>query len=186
MKVWKGILAVVLAAAMAVGGYTLGSKMEQKNITAAIPKQSLETDAPPAPEAVDIAKTETSVTQETWTKLDESAYSAEGINGTITLSTSAETYDGEVLWDDGQEWALEVSDGNGGYYTLIDEYINNGSVYFEILETADADRVINAYIISGAGVTLRQYSYANGVFTQNTLYDSGAVNRLYSSVPMYQ
>lgn len=186
MKVWKGILAVVLAAAMAVGGYTLGSKMEQKNITAAIPKQSLETDAPPAPQTVQIEKTDAGVTRETWSKLDESAFSAEGINGTVTLSTSAQTYEGEIMWDDGQQWALEVSDANGGYYTLVDEYINNGSVYFEILETADGSRVINAYIISGAGVTLRQYSYANGVFTQTRLYDSGAVNKLYSSVPMYQ
>ena len=186
MKVWKGIFAVVLAAGVAFGGYTLGSRMEQKNIAAAIPKQSVTTDMPKPPEPVKIGKTDASAAKETWSKLDESAYSADGLNGTVTLSTSAQTYEGEIVWDDGQEWALEVSDANGGYYTLFDEYISNGSVYFEILENADGNRVINAYIITGAGVSIRQYSYADGEFTQNMLYESGAVNRLYSSVPMYR
>ena len=185
MKVWKGILVVVLAAVMATGGYTLGAKMEQRNITTAIPKQSMELEEPQMHVAVEVSETDSSAVGETWSKLDESAYSAEGLNGTITLSTSAETYEGELIWDDGQYWVLEVSDGNGGYYTLLNDYISNGSVYFEILENTDGDRVINAYIISGAGVSIKQYSYYDGTFTQIPLYESGAVNRLYSSVPNY-
>lgn len=149
-------------------------------------KEEMDKAAEPAPTGRTVVKTNESASSEGWTLVK--SYEGELIDGdksNVSVYTSAQTEDGEIIWDDGQQWAVEVRDGSGGYYVLMDRYINNGSVYFEVLDI-DGAKVINIYTKTTAGTDIKQYTYSGGGFTETTLYSSGAANTLYSTVPDYQ
>lgn len=207
-KLLKGAAAVLLAAVMACGGYIAGQRTQLNSQVSAIPKEIhgkiegdiIPVESPALEEAVfdkaempkegniaetrEIKKSEKSGAESSWTKVDQS-YNTPGL-GTITLYTSAQKEDGEILWDDSQKWLVEVSDGNGGYYTLYDQYVTNGSVYYDISEKESGEKLINVYTMTSAGTTIMQYTYSDEKFTEKTVYNSGSVNRMFATFPSYR
>lgn len=201
--------ALVLAAAIAAGGYLAGQKMEQRKteITTAMPKQAIDIpkdgtpenppsqsaepdasnqQAPESPKenAADraISKLETSAVDESWTKVSSNSLNG----GTLALYTSAEKDEKGYLWDDSQKWVLEYDDGNGGYYTLYDQYVTNGMVYYDVASRDSGKIVITVYTASGSGTTVMQYTESDTGFTEKSVYNSGATNKIFSSIPDYR
>lgn len=162
-------------------------KPENKDKDAPDSKEEKPETAEPEKTGRTVVKTNESAAGENWTLLEkyDGSLTAEGEQSELAVYTSAETIDGEIIWDDGQNWVVEVSDGKGGYYVLMDKYINNGSVYFEVLDN-DGEKAVNVFINTGAGMEIKQYTYSDNGFTETTLYNSGATNTLYSSVPDYK
>lgn len=134
-----------------------------------------------------VVKTDESAAKEGWTliKSYEGSLTDSETSSVVSVYTSAQTEDGEIIWDDSQQWAVEVYDKNGGYYVLMDKYISNGSVYFEVTET-DGKTSINVFQSTGAGMEIKQYTYSGSGFKEITLYSSGAANTLCSSIPQYE
>ncbi|MCC8169192.1 MAG: hypothetical protein LIO59_02250 [Oscillospiraceae bacterium] len=135
-----------------------------------------------------VVKSDQSAAESTWTTIGE--YDCDlfgnGENATISLYTSAQTEDGEIIWDDSQNWAVEISDGEGGYYDLLDKYISNGTVYFEVNELEDGENAVTVFVKTGSSFEAKQYTYSDGGFVETTLYNSGSINTMYSSLPDYQ
>ncbi|MCD8180609.1 MAG: hypothetical protein LUF26_03910 [Firmicutes bacterium] len=205
-KVFAAVGAVILACALFAGGYIAGQKVQMSSIASATPRETggmveegeniqseeeeTESSQPPKEEAPseietrEISASSASSADETWTVVDH-AYNAAGL-GTVTLYTSAQKSDGEIIWDDGQKWIVEVSDGNGEYFTLYDQYVSNGSVYYEVVQKDSGDMIINVYTVTGTGTTIKQYTSSDTGYSEKTIYDSGAVNRLYSTFQSYR
>lgn len=203
-KIIKTIVGLVVCIALVGGGYFAGQKAQQSSIVSALPKNILdlpreknqseneiEGGSEVDTEAVDekeniriINKSDKSSAQENWSVVESSANATD--NGALTLYTSAEMIDGEIIWDDTQTWVLEVSDGNGGYYTLLDKSITNGNVYFDVTESENGTRMINVYIFDGVGTTIKQYTRDDNGFSEKNVYESGQVNRVFTTIPMYE
>lgn len=206
-KFLKVFCAAVLICAAAAGGYIAGQRVQLSSITSALPKKTIEKtdlpsgapeekaelppdnsgenkETPPEKDVREIKMSQTSSADSSWTVVDH-AYNAAGL-GTLTLYTSAQKADGEIIWDDGQKWIVEVTDGNGGYFTLYDQYVNNGSVYYDVAQKENGANVINVYTFTGSGTTIKQYTPDEEGFSEKVIYDSGAWNRLHSTVPSYQ
>ena len=82
---------------------------------------------------------------------------------------------------------LEVSDGNGGYYTLFDQNVSNGSVYYDVAENDNGTKNINVYVFTGAGNNNKAiYTHRNGIFRKERVKESGAVNRVFTTIPSYK
>lgn len=202
--------ALVLAVAIGAGGFYAGQKMEQRKaeITTAMPKQAIDMpkgqDNPenppsqsqepdvskqplqeaPKENAADrtITKLETSAVDESWSKVSSNSLNG----GTLALYTSAEKDEKGYLWDDSQKWVLEYDDGNGGYYTLYDQNVTNGMVYYDVSSRDSGKIVITVYTASGSGTTVMQYTEADEGFTEKSVYNSGATNKIFSSIPDYR
>lgn len=134
-----------------------------------------------------VVKTNESAAKSNWTlvKRYDGSLMNNDDKSKLSVYTSAETIDGEIIWNDGQQWVVEVDDQNGDYYVLMDKYISNGIVYFEIIEK-DGKTAINVFTKTCVGMDIKQYTYSKDGFTETTLYNSGTANTLYSSVPDYQ
>lgn len=209
-KFAKAFGVILLAAVFAAGGYMAGIRTQQSSIASAVPHISFEKHeeeratetpdekpkeepnqeapaTPPEKSSVDvriISKSEKSAAESGWSQL-EKTQNPEGA-GTVTLYTSAIKDGDEIVWDDSQQWLLEYSDGNGGYYPLLTKYISNGSLYYDVFQSDKGDWLINAYAMTGAGTTITQYSLGENGFEEKTVYDSGAVNKIMSTVPNYK
>ncbi len=119
----------------------------------------------------------------------------DGSDENVVLLTSAEyDEDGEFFWNDGQNWALFVED-RGENYLLLNEYLNAGSVYFEVLDfymEKGAQPQINVIVSTTSGFSLTSYAFLkekNG-YVVIPQYDSGTTtvagtNRRFSSIPEY-
>ncbi len=209
------IISVVLAACVIaggsyLGGYKGGYKSGQDSHMSAMPKKTIDIpqqagedenapkpeeaapkdtvgaeneNLPPSADIRIIKKQDESSADSSWTNLEHS-YNPEG-TGTVTLYTSAQKIDNEIIWDDSQKWMVEVTDGNGGYYTLYDQNISNGSVYYDVFQK-DKKTFINVYTMSGTGTTIKQYTQTENGFEEKEVYNSGTVNRVNSTVPSYE
>lgn len=62
---------------------------------------------------------------------------------------------------------------NGGYYTLFDQNVSNGSVYYDVAETDNGTKNINVYVFTGAGTTIKQYTHTETGFSEKSVYESG-------------
>ena len=206
-KVLKVIGVLALACVMAAGGYIAGQRVQISSVISAMPKKTIEkpiesaqpdssetrAEEPPvqnekipmsAEETRVISKTDKSAVDESWSVVENTSNTTD--NGALTLYTSAQKEGGEFIWDDSQKWVVEISDGNGGYYTLYDQLVSNGNVYYEIVQKENGDKIINVYTMSGAGTTIKQYTRTDTGYTEKTVYNSGVVNRLFSTVPIYR
>ncbi len=197
----KKILAVISSAVLALvlvgGGYIAGQKNQLSSITSALPRETIEnTDEkherpddkkvlPPvgAPDVVQperniIEKNSATAIQEGWTEVKNINPIMPGDEKMeVTLSTSAEKdTDGEFLWDDGNQWVLEVNDGKGNYYTLLNKYVQLGKV--DVMAGADenGECVITAVISTGSGLVVEKYTYNGSAFEGQTVYNSGVLN----------
>lgn len=206
-KFFKVIGVIALAAVVGAGGYVMGTRAQHSSIVSAIPHMTLSkpSDAPapsgdmlreeektPETPASNIAakdvriisKTEGSAAKEGWTELERTQ--VPNGHGEVALYTSAQKEGGELMWDDSQHWLLEYSDGSGGYYQLVSKYISHGSVYYDVFEAENGEWLINAYTMTGAGTTITQYSLGESGFEEKTVYDSGSVNKITSTIPSYR
>ncbi len=207
-KAIKVICGIVAACVIAGGGYVCGSRAgyisgkdsqlsampkKSEDISQTAPPQNAPESTPeakeqeptPQPKDVRVIKKQTSSSADSsWTTVDHT-YNTDGL-GTVTLYTSAEKSGDEIIWDDGQKWIVEISDGNGGYYTLYDQYVSNGSVYYDVVKKDNDEKNINVYTMTNAGTTIEQYSYTDSGYEEKEVYNSGAVNRVYSNMPQYE
>lgn len=195
-KALKILAGLIVAAALAAGGYYAGYKGYTADVVSAIPKQSLAekipekpvqpTEAPEDETGKYIGKSEATAVESTWSKIDECEADINGDGGeeTIGLYTSAETESGEVLWNDSQKWALEVQI-DGEYYILLNQNISNGRVYFDIDELKDGTKAITVYSVSSSGTSIKQYSYSKTGFVEKVLYNSETLNKIHSGIPAY-
>lgn len=201
---------VCIAAALAVGsiGYIAGVRSQTDDLLNALPHAAKESampqeqKTPPAPDGSDAPATETATTpavfvgksnvsavsEGKWSTVDSCNYDITGdsVNDTVTLYTSAEADDMGILWDDTQQWVLEVSDGGTGYYTLLDTTVSNGSVYYQVNELTDGTRSIIVYITTGAGTAINEYTFGRSGFTESEIHSSSGINTVHSSIPWYK
>ncbi len=199
--VLKVFLCIICAAAIGGGGFYAGYTKHSSNISSAIPKQTTSTpealpalnqaqqDAPKeTPDAGKyIGKSESSPIEQTWSEVDtfKCDLNNDGERDTIKLSTSAESDNGEILWNDSQKWVLEVKIGND-YYILLNQNVSNGRIYYDISETSDGAYAITVYTVLGTGTSVKQYTYSKTGFVEKLLYTAPAGNMLHSSVPAYE
>lgn len=192
-KITKIFLSIIMAAALAAGGYYAGYKGSAADVVSAIPKQTVSEKIPQPTEEPDsssgkyIGKSEASAVENTWSKIDSCKIdiNGDGNDEEIGLYTSAETESGEVLWDDSQKWSLEVCI-NGEYYILFNQSISNGRVYFDIDELADGTNAVTMYNVSSAGTLIKQFTYSKTGFVEKLVYSSESVNKKHSGIPAYK
>lgn len=117
----------------------------------------------------------------------------DGNEDIITLYTSAERdMTGEMMWDDTQEWVLQV-ETDKGVYDLYDERIH-GRAYLNVSDyynDGDEQKVISLYIAGKSFNEIREYRFDDGKFIEETAYstDNNAnegIGTLYSSIPDYE
>ncbi len=118
---------------------------------------------------------------------------ADGIDENVILTTSAERDEnGEVLWNDGQNWLLYVDDREGSY-VLLNNFVQLGNVYFEVFDyyTDNGTKpCINVITSTSAGFSLKNFSFSKdkGGFEETVLYDANnaakaGINRRFTSIP---
>jgi len=112
----------------------------------------------------------------------------DNIEEKIELYTAAERHEnGEMLWDDGQNWVLVVRDGEKSY-PLLSQYVQLGVVHFTVSDRGK-DKLPNITVIvpTGASFSIMDYIYneeKNG-FGEELIYESKDTNWIYSSIPGY-
>ena len=196
----KTVLTIVLCALAAAvfwtGGYYIG-RNSHDDISAAIPREEMsEPPTPPvegaavtpAEEITYVTRSDVSAADGAWTTVSEyeTDLTGDGQPDKLTIYTSAEFADGEILWDDGQSWVAEVQDAQGGYYTLMSSYVSNGCVYAEVAENVKSDKTVTLIVTNGAGLSLKRYEYSSSGFMERKVVEDAGANVLYSSVPFYK
>lgn len=194
----KNLILIATAAALLLTGCDGGGAQPSASPS---PSPSAVQTAAPSPSPTPAAREEEKIelTQEDpfadgWTVVGETEYDviSDGNADIISLVTSAQQEDGVWLFDDSQEWGLVVRT-EGGNYVLYDDHAH-GMLYMDVSEFYEGDEtvpVISLYIFSGAGTEIRQFRYRDGAFYQSTAYTTtaeadGGINRIYSTVPVYQ
>ena len=190
------VLCAVLAAVFWTGGYYIGSNSHD-DISAAIPREEMsEPSALPAEDSAAQAEEVTYVTRSdvsaaaegAWTVVSEYETDLTGDSqpDKLTIYTSAESADGEIMWDDGQSWIAEVTDAQGGYYALLNSYVSNGCVYAAVAENSEHDKSVTLIVTNGSGLSLKRYDYSSSGFMESKIIEDAGVNVIYSSVPFYR
>ena len=190
------VLCALAAAVFWTGGYYIGSNSHD-DISTAIPREEMS--QPPAPpeeeraeakaeEVTYVTRSDVSAADGAWTVVSEyeTDLTGDGQADKLTIYTSAEFADGEILWDDGQNWVAEVSDAQGGYYTLMSSYVSNGCVYAEVTENAERDKTVTLIVTNGSGLSLKRYEYSSSGFIESKVVENAGANMIYSSVPFYK
>ena len=107
----------------------------------------------------------------------------------VELYTAAQRDEnGELGWDDGQDWILAVRDGDKAY-PLLTQYVQLGSVYFTVSgKGADQTPNITVMVPTGASFNMTGYTYdkEGDCYKGKLLYESADDNWLYSSIPGYR
>lgn len=163
--------------------FLIGCQNEEQNTVSQQPEIKTET-------GLIEAVASDSIKTEGMTKLKEFSVDLDLDNAEekIELYTTAGCNEnGEMMWDDGQNWILAVNDGDKSY-PLLSQYVQCGMVYFTVSRNSE-NPVPNVTVIvpAGAGFSMKGYSYdkeKNG-FTEESLYKSKDDNWIYSSIPEY-
>jgi len=131
-----------------------------------------------------------------WSKMGSYGYDidSDGTKENISLYTSAKKgKNGEILWDDSQQWTLEVTDGIETF-TLFDQYLPIGNIFFEIADFYDEDgnEIPSVMLVksSSTDFTVIRYTFdtEKNIFTEDIVFNSdnessGGINQRYSSFP---
>lgn len=98
-------------------------------------------------------------------------FDSDGKIDTLSILTTAQVVDGQVIADDGQNWMVTVNTQNG-VYMLYDQYLQIGSIQLDIGELYDKEttNVIILTQTSGAGKSIIQYTYESGTFNEELVY----------------
>lgn len=202
----KTAICIAAAAAAGAGGFYAGRASQTNSMMNALPRLAHDMQTEEDAERTEAAQTAVPNTETaepgtyigksnisaagegTWSTVDSSNYdiTGDGVNDMITLYTSAEADDKGILWDDTQNWILEVSDGESGYYTLLNMTLSNGAVYYEVSELSGGERSMIVYITSGAGTDITQYVFGRSGFEEKDIYSADGINRVHSSIPWYK
>lgn len=106
----------------------------------------------------------------------------------IELYTAAERNEnGDMVWDDGQKWLLVIQDGDV-YYSLLDEYVQLGQVYFNVsYYNNESVPTITVITDTGANFKLVNYVYDKEQkgYRAELAYDSKDINHIFTSIPSY-
>lgn len=92
--------------------------------------------------------------------LDSYAFdiNGDGVEETISMYVNAEQgSDGEIYWDDGQDWLFLV-EGEEQDYVLFDDYVQIGTIKFHIY-TVDEDFYITTIQSGTANLDIREYKF---------------------------
>ena len=129
----------------------------------------------------DEKKTNKKVKKNILTTLDTNGYNtvsqyeydfdSDGKLDTLSILTTAQVVDGQVIADDGQNWMVTVNTQNG-VYMLYDQYLQIGSIQLDIGELYDKEttNVIILTQTSGAEKSIIQYTYESGTFNEELVY----------------
>ena len=190
------ILCAIAAAVFWTGGYYIG-RNSRDDISAAIPREEVsESSAPiaeepplkPAEEVTYVTRSDISAADGAWTVVSEYETDLTGDSqpDKLTIYTTAEFADGEIMWDDGQNWVAEIQDAQGGYYTLMSSYVSNGCVYAEVAEDMEHDKTVTLITTNGSGLSLKRYEYSSSGFMERKVVEDAGLNVFYSSIPFYR
>jgi len=130
-------------------------------------------------------KAQDPVSTDDLTLLDEYIidFNQDGFEERISMYVSAgRDESGEIMWDDGQRWLLVVH-GDGKDFVLFDDYVQLGTIHFNVL-TEEDDFYITTISSRTANFAVTQYEYhkEQDLFIQRTpIAIEGNVNMLHSS-----
>jgi len=115
--------------------------------------------------------------------------SSEDDEDEITLYTDADEEDGEIMWDDGNEFLLEIKSADGEYYTLFDGRVSLGYIYFDVADI-DGKMYVLVKNISTASLDTDVFTVKDGVWYETNELDlndlkNSDINVFYSSAPGY-
>ena len=111
----------------------------------------------------------------------------------ITLYTSAQRdMRGNLMWDDTQDWVLQVEAG-GGVYELYEERIH-GNAYLNVSDyynDGEEEKVITLLIAGNTFNEIREYRFDGEAFVEVIKYTTDdtaneGIGTLYTSVPRYE
>lgn len=142
-----------------------------------------------------IEKSNEEINYDDFELLGQYAVKIEGIDedAEVNLYTSAERdKKGELMWDDSQEWVLDVETAFGTY-VLYDERIN-GQAYMKVIKSYNDDSdetIINLHIYANTYNEIREYRFGGEFFEERILYTTDetstqGISELYTSIPSYQ
>lgn len=126
-----------------------------------------------------------------WSKLSEISldFDSDGKEENLELLTMAQRDEqGNIMWDDGQKWLLMVQDDNR-FYPLLSEYVQLGSVYFNVSDYGEeAIRKITVIVSTTANFKMTNYVYDENKqgYREEPVYNSQDINFIFSSIPYYQ
>lgn len=126
-----------------------------------------------------------------WTKIEEVKIDLDrdGREDTLGLYTTAQRDEqGNMMWDDGQNWLLLVQSG-AQFYPLMAEYVQLGSVYFTVSKYIEDGTIkVSTIVPTGANLSLVNYHFdwEKEGFVEESLYSAREDNFIYSSIPMYK
>lgn len=110
-------------------------------------------------------------------------FNEDGTDETISLYTAAERdANGDMAWDDGQNWTLVVG-GTDHDYLLFNDYVQLGTIKFYVY-TSDDDFYITTIQTGTASLKLTEYRFdkESKNFVSNVKFETtGNVNMLHSS-----
>ena len=131
-----------------------------------------------------IASTNSNPIKKDWTVLGEVGYIIDGEYCDIQLATDAEKdSNGEVAWDDSQNWALVVA-GESRNFVLYKERLN-GMAYMNVT-TVENLPVITLVCDTPAGIKVIKYVYSEDAFYEEELVSpENGGNNIFSSFPEY-
>ncbi|MBP3361876.1 MAG: membrane lipoprotein lipid attachment site-containing protein [Clostridia bacterium] len=109
---------------------------------------------------------------------------------TITLYTSAKKENGKFVRDDSEEWLLEIEGADGKYYTLFDERVSNGNIYFDVAEVGEKKYIL-LHNISTAADYIKVFCVNDKAVCETNELDlnsmqTEAINLIYTSIPNYR
>lgn len=101
----------------------------------------------------------------------------------LYVSSEVDAASGEMILDDGQEWALVARVGEGVYPLVERTYIQNGQLNYTVYTDYDQNEMphIMAQISSGAGITYYDCTYdeTSKTFSRQTVFEADNINVLY-------
>lgn len=130
-----------------------------------------------------IGKEENNEKYENFNEYQDCAYDFDhdDVEENITLYTSAQKDDnGEFMWDDSQNWILAV-EGNNGSYTLYEAHERGKLELFvseNYGENGEEYPSIRLMISTSSGFEIREYTYRDGNFREEVVYNAGSLNEL--------
>lgn len=107
----------------------------------------------------------------------------DGSDDEINLYTSSLKDDsGNIMWDDGQYFILEVV-SEGMSYELFNEYVQIGRVYFAVNDSDHTGIVLTVSTYSGFRFEYFSYNPEEDGFEKEVIYSSDDLNIMYTSMP---
>lgn len=107
-------------------------------------------------------------------------FNKDGGSDLVRLCTSAEELNGQIMWDDSQDWLLAVTIGKNDY-VLYDGKVPAGDVSYSIFERADDTAVISVTEKSTASYTVTEYMYTENGFEKIEAVKEEGINFIVSS-----